>query len=92
MKLLFTDLVLRVDTLIRHFARKMRKLAPSDKLIKNASVAGFVQAVLVPELTLLFVKEDMDADDEEARRIIDDSKKIGELINDQPHDTVAAET
>ncbi|KAI5291088.1 hypothetical protein KEM54_006354 [Ascosphaera aggregata] len=82
---------LMVDTLIRHFARKMRKLAPSDDLIKNASVAGFVQAVLVPELTLLFVKEDMHVDDNEALQIIEHSKKVGELLNDQPHDTMTAD-
>ncbi|KAI5279028.1 hypothetical protein KEM52_004552 [Ascosphaera acerosa] len=73
--------------LVRHFARKMRQLAPADELIKNASVAGFVQAVLVPELALLFVKEDMRVEgDEEARRIIEESRTIGELLNDQPHD------
>ncbi|KAI5307016.1 hypothetical protein KEM56_005598 [Ascosphaera pollenicola] len=82
---------LMVDTLIEHFARKMRKQATTDKLIKNASVAGFVQAVLVPELTLLFVKEDMHANDQDARRIIEESKRIGELLNDQPHESVTSE-
>ena len=44
--------------------------------------------MLVPELTTILVKEDMDVDDEEARRIMQDSMEIGDLLNQQLDDTV----
>jgi hypothetical protein len=77
-----------MDTIITRFASKIRNLTPSDRLMKAAGVSGFVQSVLVPELTVMLVKEDMVVGDDDARRIMRESMEIGELLNEQPDDVV----
>jgi len=77
-----------MDTIITRFASKIRNLTPLDPLMKAAGVSGFVQSVLVPELTVMLVKEDMDVGDEDARQIMRESMDIGELLNEQPDDVV----
>lgn len=78
----------RMEVIISRFAPRVRELALSDSLVQAVGVSGYVQAVLVPELTTILVKEDMDVDDEEARRIMQDSMEIGDLLNQQLDDTV----
>jgi len=46
------------------FSRTLRRLAATDNLINTAGVTGYAQAVLVPELSVLLVKEDMGVDDQ----------------------------
>lgn len=77
-----------MEVIIARFAPRVRELALSDSLVQAVGVSGYVQAVLVPELTTLLVKEDMGVDDEEARQIIQDSMEIGDLLNQQPDDAV----
>ncbi|OAL67786.1 hypothetical protein A7C99_0917 [Trichophyton rubrum] len=77
-----------MEVIISRFAPRVRELALSDPLVQAVGVSGYVQAVLVPELTTILVKEDMDVDDEEARRIMQDSMEIGDLLNQQLDDTV----
>ena len=62
-----------------------------DNVIRTAGVVAYCQAVLVPELTVLLVKEDMGVDDEDARRILRDSTEIGEKLNFDPNDEVQIE-
>lgn len=67
----------------------MRDLAPKDGLIRDAGVAGFVQTIVVPELAVILVKEDMKLQtDDEARRVIEESRDIGDTLNEQPDDEV----
>jgi len=47
-----------------------------------------VQAVLVPELAVLLVKEDMGVDDEEARGILQESIEIGDLLNEEEEEVI----
>ncbi|KAM5443702.1 hypothetical protein MferCBS31731_001476 [Microsporum ferrugineum] len=77
-----------MEVIIARFAPRVRELALSDSLVQAVGVSGYVQAVLVPELTTMLVKEDMGVDDEEARQIIQDSMEIGDLLNQQPDDAV----
>ncbi|EEP76972.1 predicted protein [Uncinocarpus reesii 1704] len=77
-----------MDSIIMKFATKIRHLAPSDPLMQATGVSGFVQAVLVPELTVMLVRDDMGVDDENARQIMRDSSMIGNLLNEQPDDIV----
>ncbi|OJD12419.1 hypothetical protein AJ78_06983 [Emergomyces pasteurianus Ep9510] len=77
-----------MDAIINHFAGKFKHLAPTDGLIKAAGVSGFVQSVMVPELTVLLVKEDMNIEDAAARQVMRDSREIGNLINEQPDDII----
>ncbi|WEW58873.1 hypothetical protein PRK78_004341 [Emydomyces testavorans] len=76
------------DAIISKFASKIRHLAPSDSLMQAAGVSGFIQAVLVPELTVMLVKEDMGVGDEKARQIMRESTAIGDLLNEQPDDII----
>jgi hypothetical protein len=70
------------------FSHRLRRLALKDNLIKTAGVAGYAQAVLVPELTVLLVKEDMGVDDQGARQVVRESMEIGEKLNSIPNDAV----
>lgn len=71
------------------FSPKLRRLAASDKLISASGVTGYVQAVLVPELAVLLVKEDMGIDDDErAREILRESVEIGDLLNEEEDEVV----
>lgn len=71
------------------FSPKLRRLAASDKLISSSGVTGYVQAVLVPELAVMLVKEDMSVDDDErAREILRESVEIGDLLNEEEDEVV----
>ena len=70
------------------FARKIRRLAASDKLISSGGVSGYVQAVLVPELAVLLVKDDMNVDEDKAREILRDSIDIGNLLNEEEDEII----
>ena len=71
------------------FARKLRRLAASDKLISSGGVSGYVQAVLIPELAVLLIKDDMQVDEEEAREVLRDSVDIGNLLNEEEDEMIA---
>ncbi|PGH17914.1 hypothetical protein AJ79_00813 [Helicocarpus griseus UAMH5409] len=81
-----------MDAIINHFSVKFNNLAPKDSLIQAAGVSGFVQSVMIPELTVMLVKEDMNIGDDDARRIVIDSKDLGSLINEQPDDVIRQDT
>lgn len=79
----------RLQAVTTHFAPQLRRLAAADHIVKTAGVAGYAQAVLVPELAVRFVKEDMNVDDDQtARQILRDSISIGEKLNAQLNDVV----
>lgn len=73
------------------FAPKVRRLAASDKLIASAGVAGYVQAVLAPELAVMLVMEDMRVDEDEARAILRNSREIGDLLNEEEDEMISDE-
>lgn len=77
-----------MEAILSKFASKMRRIAPSDPLIQATGVSAFIQTVLVPELTVMLVKEDMNVDAKTARMIIQESMAIGELVNEMPDDIV----
>lgn len=70
------------------FASRIRRLGGTDKLISAAGVSGFVQAVLVPELVVMLVKDDMHVDEEQARVILEDSTEIGHLLNEEEDEAI----
>lgn len=71
-----------------NFSSQIRRLAATDKIISSTGVSGYVQAVLVPELAVLLVKEDMKVDDEEARVILQESIGIGDLLNEEEEEVI----
>jgi hypothetical protein len=44
-------------------------------------VADYVVTVLVPQLAVMLIKEDMRAGDEEARRILQESTRLGQTLH-----------
>ena len=71
------------------FASKLRRQAASDQLISSGGVSRYVQAVLVPELAILLIKDDMKVDDEKAREVLRDSVDIGNLLNEEEDEIIA---
>lgn len=74
-----------------NFSSQIRRLAATDRIISSGGVSGYVQAVLVPELAVLLVKEDMKVDDEEARVILQESIEIGDLLNEEEEEVINGE-
>ena len=57
-------------------------MAASDRIIAATGTAGYVQAVLVPELALLLMQDDLRIDESKARKVLKESSEIGELLHD----------
>lgn len=68
---------------------KLRRLATSDHIVKQAGVVGYAQSVLVPELAVRLVKEDMGVNDDAARQILRESIPLGEKLNPAVDDEIA---
>lgn len=77
-----------MQLLTDRFAVKLRRLATSDRIVKQAGVVGYAQSVLVPELAIRLVKEDMGVSDDTARQILRESISLGEKLNPALDDEV----
>ncbi len=66
---------------MHHFSPHIQSIAATDRLIATCGIITYAQEVLVPELAVMLIKEDMGADDAVARRILEESTEIGELLN-----------
>ena len=72
-----------------NFNSKLRRRSASDDLISSGGVSEFVQAVLVPELALLLIKNDMKIeDDEKAREVLRNSVDIGHMLNEEEDEVI----
>ncbi|KAK0734980.1 RTC4-like domain-containing protein [Lasiosphaeria miniovina] len=79
------------EAIIREFSSLLRKRAVQDRLVSARGHTAYVQAVLVPELTVRLVMEDMDVGEEEAQSIMADSIWVGELLNEEVADVVMSD-
>ncbi|KAI8635381.1 RTC4-like domain-containing protein [Xylariaceae sp. FL1651] len=79
------------EFIMRTLSSVIRKRAVEDRLISARSYTGYVQAVLVPELTARLIMEDMSVTEEKAREILQDSIEIGELLHEEMRDVVRNE-
>ncbi|RAL66186.1 hypothetical protein DID88_005858 [Monilinia fructigena] len=79
------------ENIMNKFTPKLKKRAPIDRLIAARGPTAFVESVVVPEVTVLLIKEDMKVDDEAAREIIKESCEIGDLVNEEIKDVVKLE-
>lgn len=72
------------ESIVDSFSSLLRERAPLDRLISARGHTGYVQSVLVPELGVRLIKGDMGiADDEEARRVMRESRPVGVILNDE---------
>ncbi|KAL4929463.1 RTC4 family protein, partial [Aspergillus undulatus] len=77
-----------LESITHRFARKLRRLATEDHIVKQAGVVAYAQGVLVPELAIRLIKEDMDVDDDNARQIMRESIQLGQKVNPAENDVV----
>lgn len=73
---------LMTETIIQNFSSLLRERAPQDKLISARGYTGFVQSVLVPELAVKLIQEDMSLSANEARKVMEESQSVGEILHD----------
>jgi hypothetical protein len=83
------------EHILSDFSRKLRDVAVTDVLVAASGIAGgvsgFVQAVMVPEVAVLLVKEDMKVDLQQARKILAESWELGELLNEEADERVESD-
>jgi hypothetical protein len=76
------------ENIMQKFTPLLKKRVVKDRLMAARGVTGFVQSVLVPEVTVLLIIEDMGIDIEEAREVLKDSVGVGELIHEEVRDVI----
>ncbi|KAF6814256.1 hypothetical protein CSOJ01_04147 [Colletotrichum sojae] len=76
------------EDIIGRFSSTLRKRAVDDRLISSRGYSNYVQAVLVPELTVRLICEDMGVETDEGRRILEESKEVGDMLHEDTGDTV----
>jgi hypothetical protein len=76
------------EQVMRKFSKLLRKRAVKDKTMAARGVTGFVQSVVVPEVTVLLIAEDMKVGTEKARDILNDSAGLGEMVHEEIKDVV----
>ncbi|ENH60602.1 hypothetical protein FOC1_g10015402 [Fusarium oxysporum f. sp. cubense race 1] len=74
---------LMCDYLVEEFGESLKENATKDRVIAGRGSAAFIQSVLVAELAVQLIMEDMDVSASEAREIMEESKALGELINEE---------
>lgn len=77
------------EYIMRTLSSVVRKRAIEDRLVSARGYTGYVQAVLVPELTTRLIMEDMDVPEKDARKIMQDSIEVGELLYEDVGDVIA---
>ncbi|CAI4216177.1 unnamed protein product [Parascedosporium putredinis] len=76
------------EAIFGRFSSLLRQRAVEDALVSSRGYSIYVQAVLVPELAVRLVMEDMGVGSEAARKILEESEAIGELLCEDIGDIV----
>ncbi|CCF38350.1 hypothetical protein CH063_01892 [Colletotrichum higginsianum] len=76
------------ENIIGKFSSMLRERAVEDRLISSRGYSSYVEAVLVPELAVQLISEDMGVEADEARKILEESRWIGDLLHEDTGDTV----
>ena len=72
----------RSDYIGFHFGQQIRDIAPRHTLIADIGVASYILTVLVPELTILLIRDDMKITRKKAHIVLKESTELGEILND----------
>ena len=82
--------------IIQRLSDVLRQQAVEDPVVAARGMAQYVQAVLVPELAVLLIREDMGGlvkvTAAEGRRVLGESAAIGEAVMEEEGDVVADES
>ncbi|KAJ1331090.1 RTC4-like domain-containing protein [Microdochium nivale] len=86
----YGPLGLRVMTefIVRDLGDVLRRRAVEDMLVSARGHTRYVQSVLVPELAVRLIMEDMEVSAKKARAVLEESKAVGELLNEDDGDFV----
>ncbi|KAJ0168109.1 hypothetical protein CTA2_9856 [Colletotrichum tanaceti] len=76
------------ENIIGKFSSMLRERAVEDRLISSRGYSSYVEAVLVPELAVQLISEDMEVEADRARKILEESRWIGDLLHEDTGDTV----
>lgn len=72
------------EKILARFSNLLRQLAGRrDAVLASRGVSEYIQAVLVPELAVLLVRQDLGVDADRAREVLRESNEMGELMNDE---------
>ncbi|KAK8042048.1 hypothetical protein PG993_006571 [Apiospora rasikravindrae] len=83
---------LMTDFILHSFSDTVRKRAVEDHLVAARTYTGYVQSVLVPELAVRLIMEDMDVDEEDARKIMHESSDLGDVLHEETRDVVVRDS
>jgi len=64
------------------FKSELRQSAAIDGLMRAFGTCYFAMVALVPELAVTLIKEDMKVCDESARQILQEGRRLGELLHE----------
>lgn len=70
------------DYLVREFSNRLKVKAVEDRVIAGRGSAAFIQSVLVAELGVRLIMEDMNIGEDDARDVLEESKGLGEVMQD----------
>ena len=76
------------EGMFKRFTKLLKKRSTVDKLISGRGYSMYVQAVMVPELAVKLVMEDMGVGEEGARRILEESAWVGDMLCEDEGDVV----
>ena len=73
----------RSEFILDEFGPSFRRKTDIDPFLRTVGVAGYVSAILVPELAVMLIMEDMRIDEKMAQDMFYKSAKVGELLNEE---------
>lgn len=83
---------LMTELIMHSFSDTVRKRAIEDHLVAARTYTGYVQSVLVPELAVRLIMEDMNVDEEDARKIMQETSGLGDVLYEETRDVVVRES
>ena len=79
---------LMMETITAELSDTIREVSTTDPVVGRSGFAVYIQAVLVPELTVLLVREDFDVSEGMAEELIEQSSDLGALLHEEVEDKV----
>lgn len=77
-----------MEAIVSELGPVIRECVKSDPVVAFNGIANFVQAVLVPELTIWMVMDDKSCSEAKAREIVQQSGALGEVVHEEVEDRV----
>ena len=74
---------LMCDYLVNEFGSLLKERAVDDRVIAGRGSAAFIQSVLVAELAVQLIKDDLHLSVDDARKILEESKALGEMVHEE---------